>query len=156
MAVGYALAVVDPCCGNIGGGGFMLLHLAGNHDRFLDFRETAPAAASEAMFLAADGAVLPGASLYGTRAAGVPGTVLGLETARAEYGTLPRATLMAPAIRLARDGFVLTRSDTDILDFRADRFRQQPNVARVFLRPDGTNLQPGDRLRQPGHRGKPR
>ena len=148
VAVGYALAVVNPCCGNIGGGGFMTLHLADGRDKFLDFREMAPAAATADMYLDANGTPLPGATLYGSRAAGVPGTVAGMEAALAHYGTLPRATVMAPALRLAREGFVLTRADTDILDLKADQFRTQPEVARIFLRPDGTNLQPGDRLVQ--------
>ncbi len=148
VAVGYALAVVNPCCGNIGGGGFMTLHLADGRDRFLDFRETAPAAASADMYLDGQGKVRTEASLYGSRAAGVPGTVAGLEAALARYGTLPRATVMGPAIQLARDGFVVTRGDTDILDAKAERFRRQPAVARVFLRPDGSSLQPGDRLVQ--------
>ncbi len=153
VATGYALAVVNPCCGNIGGGGFMVLHLAGDsghppHDTFLDFREMAPAAATASMYLDTAGKPVPEASVYGYRAVGVPGTVLGLETALARYGTLPRARVMAPAIRLAREGFELARADTDILDFRAAKFRQQPNVARIFLRPDGTQFQPGDRLVQ--------
>ena len=148
VAVGYALAVVNPCCGNIGGGGFMTLHLADGRDRFVNFREMAPAAATANMYLDAQGMPLPGATLYGSRAAGVPGTVAGLEAALAHYGTLPRAAVMAPAIRLAREGFVLTRADTDILDLKADRFRAQPAVAKIFLRPDGANLQPGDRLVQ--------
>ena len=148
VAVGYALAVVNPCCGNIGGGGFMTLHLADGRDRFLDFRETAPGAATTTMYLQAGGQPVPEASLYGSRAAGVPGTVMGLETARATYGTMSRPVLMAPAIKLAREGFVLTRADTDILDAKADRFRTVPAVAHIFLRPDGTPLQPGDRLVQ--------
>ncbi len=149
VAVGYALAVVNPCCGNIGGGGFMVLHLADGRDRFLNFRETAPAAATADMYLDPTGKPVPDSSLYGARAAGVPGTVAGLELARATYGTLDRATLMEPAIRLARDGFVLTRGDTDILDAKADRFRKAPSVARIFLRPDGSTFVPGDRLTQP-------
>ncbi len=148
VAVGYALAVVNPCCGNIGGGGFMTLHFADGRDRFLDFREMAPAAATADMYLDGQGKVRTEASLYGSRAAGVPGTVAGLEAALARYGTLPRATVMAPAIRLARDGFVLTRGDTDILDAKAERFRRQPGVAAIFLHPDGSPLQPGDRLMQ--------
>jgi gamma-glutamyltranspeptidase/glutathione hydrolase len=148
VAVGYAEAVVNPCCGNIGGGGFMVLHLADGRDVFINFRETAPAAASANMYLDAQGNVVKGASLYGYLAAGVPGTVLGLETALAEYGSLPRAKVMAPAIRLAREGFVLTRADTDILDQQVERFRADPTVAAVFLRKDGTALQPGDRLVQ--------
>ncbi len=149
VAVGYALAVVNPCCGNIGGGGFMTLHLADGRDRFIDFREMAPAAATADMYLDANGRVRPGASLNGSGAAGVPGTVAGLEAALAHYGTLPRAAVMVPAIRLARDGFVLTRADTDILDTKVDRFRVQPEVAKIFLRRDGSALQPGDRLVQP-------
>jgi gamma-glutamyltranspeptidase / glutathione hydrolase len=147
-AVGYAEAVVNPCCGNIGGGGFMVLHLADGRDTFINFRETAPAAARADMYLDAQGNVVRGASLFGYLAAGVPGTVMGLDTARKEYGKLPRAQVMAPAIKLARDGFVLTRGDTDILDLRADQFRADPTLAAIFLRRDGTALQPGDRLVQ--------
>jgi gamma-glutamyltranspeptidase/glutathione hydrolase len=148
VAVGYAEAVVNPCCGNIGGGGFMVLHLADGRDTFINFREMAPAAASADMYLDAQGNVVKDASLLGYLAAGVPGTVLGLDTALKEYGTLPRAKVMAPAIRLARDGFVLTRGDTDILDLRAYRFRADPAIAAIFLRKDGTVLQPGDKLVQ--------
>ncbi len=149
VAVGYAEAVVNPCCGNIGGGGFITLHLADGRDRFLNFRETAPAAATPAMFLDGAGAVVRGESLFGYKAAGVPGTVLGLDTALRRYGTLPRAQVMAPAIRLARDGFVLNRGDTDILDAGASRFARDPALARIFLRSDGSPLQPGNMLAQP-------
>jgi|HubBroStandDraft_1064217.scaffolds.fasta_scaffold00213_20 gamma-glutamyltranspeptidase/glutathione hydrolase len=148
VAVGYAEAVVNPCCGNIGGGGFMLVHLAGGSDVFLNFREMAPASASETMYLDAGGELVKGASLYGYKAAAVPGTVLGLDTALQNWGSLPRAVVMAPAIALARDGFVLGRADTDILDVRTAHFRQDPALAAIFLRPDGSALQPGDRLVQ--------
>ncbi|WP_315710184.1 gamma-glutamyltransferase [Brenneria uluponensis] len=148
VAVGYAQAVVNPCCGNIGGGGFMTIHLANGKNTFINFRETAPAAATAKMYLDADGNVKKGASLYGYLAAGVPGTVLGLETARKEYGKLSREQVMAPAIKLARKGFILTRYDTDILDTTVKRFKQDPEAARIFLRPDGSPLQPGDRLVQ--------
>jgi gamma-glutamyltranspeptidase/glutathione hydrolase len=148
VAVGYALAVANPCCGNIGGGGFMTLHLADGRDIFINFRETAPAAASAGMYLDAAGNVIRGASLFGWKAAGVPGTVLGLETALAKYGSLPRAVVMAPAIRLAREGFVLTRGDTDILETKTREFQTRPALARIFLRPDGSPLRPGDRLVQ--------
>ncbi|AJC66966.1 gamma-glutamyltransferase [Dickeya zeae] len=148
VAVGYAQAVVNPCCGNIGGGGFMTIHLADGQDTFINFRETAPAAASANMYLDANGNVKKDASLYGYLAAGVPGTVLGLETAREKYGKLTRAQVMAPAIKLAREGFILTRGDTDILDTTVKRFKQDPESARIFLRPDGSALQPGDRLIQ--------
>lgn len=148
VAVGYAQAVVNPCCGNIGGGGFMTVHLADGTDTFINFRETAPAAASANMYLDAEGNVKKGASLYGYLAAGVPGTVLGMETARQKYGKLSREQVMGSAIKLAREGFVLTRADTDILDTTVARFKQDPESAKIFLRPDGSALQPGDRLVQ--------
>ncbi|CNH14178.1 gamma-glutamyltransferase [Yersinia pekkanenii] len=148
VAVGYAQAVVNPCCGNIGGGGFMTIHLADGTDTFINFRETAPAAASADMYLDKDGNVTKDASLYGYLAAGVPGTVLGMDSAQKKYGKLTRQQVMAPAIKLAREGFVLTRADTDILDTTVKRFRQDPESARIFLRKDGEALQPGDRLIQ--------
>ncbi|MFT2793332.1 gamma-glutamyltransferase [Serratia sp. T13T92] len=148
VAVGYAQAVVNPCCGNIGGGGFMTLHLADGTDTFINFRETAPAAASADMYLDAQGKVKKDASLYGYLASGVPGTVLGMETARKKYGKLSREQVMEPAIRLAREGFILTRADTDILDTTVARFKQDPESAKIFLRKDGSALQPGDRLVQ--------
>jgi gamma-glutamyltranspeptidase/glutathione hydrolase len=150
VAVGYALAVVDPCCGNIGGGGFMTLHLADGTDHFLNFREMAPAAATAGMYLDAAGNEIKGASLIGWKAVGVPGTVMGLDAALARYGTMTRAQVMAPAIRLARDGFVLTRADTDILHLRTAAFRARPNVAAIFLHPDGSPYQPGETLVQAG------
>jgi len=148
VAVGYALAVVDPCCGNLGGGGFMTIHLADGRETFINFRETAPAAASADMYLDGDGRPSDELSRYGYLAVAVPGTVLGLDRAAAEYGRLPRATLMAPAIGLARDGFVLSPADTDILDGKAERFGKDPAAARIFLRPDGSRFEPGDRLVQ--------
>jgi gamma-glutamyltranspeptidase/glutathione hydrolase len=148
VAVAYAEAVVNPCCGNLGGGGFLVLHAADGRSRFINFRETAPAAATWDMYLDAAGNVVKGASLRGWKAAGVPGTVLGLTTALAQYGTLPLAWVMAPAIALARDGFVLTRGDTDILESGTKLFAAQGNVARIFLRPDGSPWRPGDRLIQ--------
>ena len=149
VAVGYAQAVVNPCCGNIGGGGFMVLHLADGRDRFLNFRETAPAAATAKMYLDSDGNAVPGASLFGYGAVGVPGTVLGLDTALREYGHLSRAQVMAPAIRLAREGFVLTQADAAIFALETAHFRADPAMAAVFLHGDGSALQPGDRLVQP-------
>jgi gamma-glutamyltranspeptidase/glutathione hydrolase len=148
VAVGYAEAVVNPCCGNIGGGGFMTLHLADGRDVFLNFRETAPAATTRDMYLDAEGRVIPDSSLYGWRAVAVPGTVLGLDAALTRYGTLSRAQVMAPAIRLAREGFVLTRGDTDILATKTARFRADPQMARVFLHPDGSPYAPGETLVQ--------
>jgi gamma-glutamyltranspeptidase / glutathione hydrolase len=150
VAVGYALAVVDPCCGNIGGGGFMTIHLADGRETFINFRETAPAAATASMYLdrAGEGRVGADLSRYGYRAAGVPGTVMGLDRAGEEYGRLPRPALLAPAIGLARNGFVLDRADTEILDTKADRFGKDPAASKIFLHPDGSRLEPGDRLVQ--------
>ncbi|MEW2738856.1 gamma-glutamyltransferase [Providencia sp. PROV130] len=148
VAVGYAQAVVNPCCGNIGGGGFMTIHLADGKDLFINFRETAPGAASADMYLDKDGKLIKDASLYGYLASGVPGTVKGLDYALEKYGTMSRQQVMAPAIKLAREGFVLTRADTDVLDTTTERFKQDPEVARIFLKPDGSSFQPGDLLVQ--------
>ncbi len=133
VAVGYALAVTHPCCGNIGGGGFMTIHLSDGKDTFINFREKAPLAARSDMFLDAAGNPVDASSRDGYLAVGVPGTVLGLETALQEYGTLPRAKLLAPAIRLAQEGFVLTQGDADVLAQATAAFRTQPNVAAVFM-----------------------
>jgi gamma-glutamyltranspeptidase / glutathione hydrolase len=148
VAVGYALAVVHPCCGNLGGGGFMTIHLADGRDTFLNFREKAPLAASEAMYLDAKGDVVPGRSTRGYLAVGVPGSALGLDTALVRYGTMSRAQIMAPAIRLAREGFVLGQGDVDILDSGVKSFAEEPNVAAVFLK-GGMPYRAGDRLVQP-------
>ncbi|MGO9932518.1 MAG: gamma-glutamyltransferase [Steroidobacteraceae bacterium] len=147
VAVGYALAVTHPCCGNLGGGGFMTIHLADGRNTFINFREKAPLGARADMFLNALGNVVGERSLMGYLAVGVPGTVMGLETAREKFGTLPRATLIAPSIRLAADGFILTRGDVDVLTDETKAFRTQPNVAAIFLK-DGAPYAPGDRLLQ--------
>jgi len=147
VAVGYALAVTHPCCGNLGGGGFMIIHFADGRNTFINFREKAPQAARADMFLDAQGNAVSDRSLVGYLAVGVPGTVMGLETARAKFGTLPRSTLIAPAIRLAENGFILTRGDVDVLSDAAAAFRAQPNVAAIFLK-SGAPFAPGDRLIQ--------
>ena len=143
VAIGYAEAVVDPCCGNIGGGGFLVAHLRDGGDVFLNFRETAPAAATRDMYLDEQGNAMYGASLYGWRAVAVPGTVMGLDTALTRYGTLPRSVVMAPAISLARDGFELTRFDTDILQRSTAMLRRDVSASRIFLHPDGSPLGTG-------------
>jgi gamma-glutamyltranspeptidase / glutathione hydrolase len=147
VAVGYALAVVDPCCGNIGGGGFMTIHLKDGRETFINFRETAPAAATAAMYLDASGQPVNELSRSGYLAAGVPGTVMGLERAAKEYGRLARSALLAPAIALARYGYLLGQGDTDILDGK--RFVKDPVSANIFLRTDGRRFVSGDRLVQP-------
>ncbi len=147
VAVGYALAVTHPCCGNLGGGGFMTIHFADGRNTFINFRERAPLAARADMFLDARGNAVSERSLNGYLAAGVPGTVMGLEMARQKYGTLPRAVLIAPAIKLAEEGFVLTRGDVDVLAEGTKEFRASPNVAAIFLN-HGEPFAPGDRLTQ--------
>jgi len=147
VAIGYALAVVHPCCGNLGGGGFMTIHLADGRDAFFDFREKAPLAARETMYLDAKGNVVPGRSTRGYLAVGVPGSPLGLDTALHRYGTMGRAEIMAPAIRLAAEGFLLGQADVDILATGTKAFTEEPNVAAIFLK-DGKPYRAGDRLIQ--------
>ena len=148
VAVGYALAVVHPCCGNIGGGGFMLVHLADGRNVFLDFREKAPLKATPTMYQDAQGNVVPGRSTNTYLGVGVPGTVMGLDTALQKYGTMPLAMVIAPAIKLASEGYVLEQGDVNILDERVKDFAKYPNVGAIFL-DHGKPWAVGDRLRQP-------
>jgi gamma-glutamyltranspeptidase/glutathione hydrolase len=148
VAVGYALAVVEPCCGNIGGGGFMLIRRADGRETVINFRETAPLAATPDMFLDNSGNPIRNDSLYGYRAAGVPGTVMGLDHAQSEYGRLGRTVVMAPAIALARHGFVLDDSAAASLAARATRLAADPGAARIFLHGDGSPYRAGERLVQ--------
>jgi gamma-glutamyltranspeptidase/glutathione hydrolase len=147
VAVGYALAVVYPQAGNIGGGGFMTLRLADGRTTFLDYREKAPLAATAAMFQDKQGNVIPDLSTSSWLSVGVPGTVAGLEEARVKYGTMPRAKLMAPAIRLAAEGFVLEPGDVQVLGMMTRRLQQDKAAGAIFA-PKGVALQPGDHLRQ--------
>jgi len=147
VAVGYALAVVFPAAGNIGGGGFMTILMADRRKTFLDFREKAPLAATPNMYLDRDGNVVPGASTYGYLAVGVPGTVSGMEMARAGYGTMKRPKLLAPAIKYARDGFVLEQGDVDMLETVTDDFRKDPATAAIFLN-HGEPFRAGQKLVQ--------
>ena len=147
VAVGYAQAVTNPCCGNLGGGGFATLHLADGRDIFLNFREKAPLASTPAMFLDAKGDVVPDLSLKGYLAVGVPGSVLGLDTLLQKYGTMTRTQVMAPAIKLADEGFILNQGDVDIMKTATKAFAAQPNVAAVFLNA-GKPWVAGDRLIQ--------
>lgn len=133
VAVGYALAVVYPAAGNLGGGGFMTVQFADGRKTFLDFREKAPLAATPNMYLGPDGNVVKGLSTRGYLAAGVPGSVHGLEYALAKYGTMKRATLITPAIEYARRGFVLDQGDIDMLKTATDDFRADPASAAIFL-----------------------
>ncbi len=147
VAVGYALAVVYPAAGNLGGGGFMTIQLADGRRTFLDFREKAPLAVTANMYLDAAGEVIKGASTVGHLAVGVPGSVHGLETARKQYGTMQRHTLVAPAIALAEQGFRLDQGDIDLLSTATEAFRADPPSAAIFLN-GGQPYAVGDRLVQ--------
>ena len=151
VATGFALAVVYPEAGNLGGGGFLLLRNANGKVHFIDFREKAPAAATENMYLDAQGNVLPednkDSSVVGYRSIGVPGTVAGLIYAEKQYGKLSIEKVMAPAIKLARDGFRLAAQDAQ--DLRDDQYLAQfPESKRIFLR-NGNYYRPGDLFKQP-------
>jgi len=148
VAVGYALAVVDPCCGNVGGGGFLLAHLADGRNLFLDFREKAPLGASGGIFQDPQGDVVADRSTSTWLAVGTPGTVMGLNEALARYGSMKLSKVMAPAIALARDGFRLEPGDVSILDGRVQDFAKEPNVAAIFLN-HGRPFVAGERLVQP-------
>jgi gamma-glutamyltranspeptidase/glutathione hydrolase len=148
VAVGYALAVVHPCCGNIGGGGFMTIHLADGRNLFLDFREKAPLAATPDMMQSGAGKVVKGRSTRTWLGVGVPGTVMGFDEALKKYGTMTLRQVIAPAIRLARDGFVLRPGDVRILDTSTDYFRRHANVAAIFL-DHGRPWKAGQVLKQP-------
>jgi gamma-glutamyltranspeptidase/glutathione hydrolase len=148
VAVGYALAVVYPAAGNLAGGGFMTVQLADGRKTFLDFREKAPLAATANMFLDKDGNVIKGLSTKGHLAAGVPGSVSGMEYARQKYGTMSRVALLRPAIALAEKGFALDQGDVDIFRTATDDFRKDPASAAIFLN-KGEPFQVGDKLVQP-------
>ena len=149
VAVGFALAVTLPRAGNIGGGGFMLLHLAGSNKTVaIDYRETAPKAATRKMFLKADGAVDRERVRYSHRSVGVPGTVAGLTMALRRYGTMPLEKVMAPAIRFAAEGILVSRDMAHQLKRRAKRLKKVSETKRVFFDKDGKPLTPGDRLVQ--------
>ncbi|WP_416763598.1 gamma-glutamyltransferase [Roseateles sp. So40a] len=147
VAVGYALAVVYPAAGNLGGGGFMTIQLADGRKTFLDFREKAPLAATANMYLDKDGNVIKGLSTHGHLAVGVPGTVSGLEYAREKYGTMKRAALIAPAIALADRGFALDQGDVDMFQTATKDFEADAASGAIFLN-KGKPFQAGDKLVQ--------
>ncbi|MET3376841.1 gamma-glutamyltranspeptidase/glutathione hydrolase [Variovorax boronicumulans] len=133
VAVGYALAVVYPAAGNLGGGGFMTVQLADGRKTFLDFREKAPLAATANMYLDKDGNVVKGLSTHGHLAVGVPGSVSGMEYAREKYGTMKRADLIAPSVQLADKGFALEQGDIDMLLTATNDFKKDPVSGAIFL-----------------------
>jgi gamma-glutamyltranspeptidase/glutathione hydrolase len=147
VAVGYALAVVYPSAGNIGGGGFMTIRLKDGRTSFLDFRERAPLAASKDMYLDAAGNVAPGRSTAGYLAVGVPGSVAGFEAALNRFGTLSRAAVMAPAIELADKGFTLEDGDVTVFAGGAKKLSKNPAAAAIFLH-ESKPFAVGDRLIQ--------
>ena len=156
VATGLALAVVYPIAGNLGGGGFMIIHLAAGaqpaRDLVIDYRETAPAAAARDMYVGADGKVLtgPGSSTVGWRASGVPGSVAGFALAHRQYGSgkLTWAEVCEPARRLAADGYALTQGGAAQFRASADLLGQFPESKRIFLR-EGLYWKTGDIWRQP-------
>ena len=151
VAVGFALAVTHPQAGNIGGGGFMLVHLAGRNETVaIDYRETAPAAMTRDVFLDEKGEADPKKSRDSALGIGVPGTVAGLALAHEKYGSgkFTLAQLIAPAIKLAREGFVVEDDLADSLPRVAPRLARWPASAKIFLKADGTPLGRGDRLVQ--------
>ncbi|MGI9100822.1 MAG: gamma-glutamyltransferase [Terriglobales bacterium] len=148
VATGFALAVVHPQAGNLGGGGFMLIRLADGKFHFVDFREKAPEAATRNMYLDAQGNVIPDASLVGYKAIAVPGSVAGLVYAQRKYGKLPLKKVMAPAIRLATEGFALAWEDTEDLKNPKYHLGEFAESKRVFQR-GGRFYQPGEILQQP-------
>ena len=151
VATGFALAVTYPRAGNIGGGGFMVIHsTARNEDVAIDYRETAPAAMTQDVFLGSDGKPDADKSRNSALGIGVPGTVAGLALALEKYGSgrFTLAQILKPAIELARDGFVVADDMADTLPDMYRRMSRWPNSAKAFSRPDGTPLQEGDRLVQ--------
>jgi gamma-glutamyltranspeptidase / glutathione hydrolase len=146
VATGFALAVVHPQAGNLGGGGFMLIRLADGRARFIDYREKAPAAATANMYLDAQGNVIDNASVVGYKAIGVPGSVAGMVYAEKQYGKLTLGQVMASAIKLARDGYPLAWQDArDLHDRDLATFSES---RRIFQR-QGNYYKQGEIFRQP-------
>jgi gamma-glutamyltranspeptidase/glutathione hydrolase len=152
VATGFALAVTYPRAGNIGGGGFMVIHSTErNEDVAIDYRETAPSAATRDMYLGADGKPDADKSRNSALGIGVPGTVAGLALALEKYGSgnFTLAQIVKPAIELARNGFIVTDDVADTLPDMYRRMARWPNSAKIFSRADGAPLHDGDRLTQP-------
>src|SRR6266704_610825 len=148
VAVAFALAVVEPAAGNIGGGGFMLIRLAGGKTTFLDYRETAPGNATRDMYIGKDGKLDAEASVIGYRSVAVPGTVAGLALALKTYGSMKLADVMAPAIRLAENGFPISKRLAHEFEEERPVLQRFAVSRRIFLNA-GKMFQPGDTLRQP-------
>lgn len=150
VAVAYALAVTLPRAGNIGGGGFMLVHLAEQNKTIaIDYRETAPAKAHKDIFLDEQGNAVDKLSREHGLAVGVPGTVMGMELALKQYGTMKMAQVIKPAIKLAKDGIVVTSDLSNSLAGLKSRITQWPSSAEIFYHADGSNYQVNELLKQP-------
>ena len=150
VATGFALAVTYPRAGNLAGGGFMLIHLADDdRETLIDYRETAPAAASRDMFLDDEGKLDKQREYFSLQSAGVPGTVAGMLYALEKYGTLTREQALAPAIALARDGIPVSYSLFFEISASAQNLRKNPAAERQFFQPDGSAYAVGDIWRQP-------
>ena len=138
VAVAFALAVVNPSAGNLGGGGFMLVHLAEKNETFsIDYRERAPIKSFENMFQDKSGKVIKGLSLDSILASGVPGTVSGMFYASKKYGTINIKALITPSIELARKGFVLSEFQAKNLNKYEEKFSKNKEAKKVFTRPNG-------------------
>ncbi len=149
IAVGFALAVTHPQAGNLGGGGFMLLRTASGRTAAIDFREMAPARASRDMFLDKQGNADSKLSLTSHLASGTPGTVAGFALAAKKYGTLPLRTLLAPAIKLARDGIIVNDAlADDLATYGKENLINHATSRAIFYKADGRPYQKGDRLVQ--------
>jgi gamma-glutamyltranspeptidase/glutathione hydrolase len=148
VAVAFALAVVEPAAGNIGGGGFMLIRLAGGKTTFFDYREVAPGKATRDMYIGKDGKLDEESSVIGYKSVAVPGTVAGLELVLTNYGTMKLADVMAPAIRLAEDGFAVSAKLAQELAEARPGLAQFPASQRIFLN-GGKMWKAGDTLKQP-------
>jgi gamma-glutamyltranspeptidase / glutathione hydrolase len=147
VATGFALAVVHPAAGNLGGGGFMLIRMKDGDTHFVDFRETAPGKATATMYLDAQGNVIPKMSTVGYKAVGVPGSVKGLVYAEQHFGKLGLKRVIAPAIRLAREGYALSWMDANSMT-RNTELAQFPDSRRIFQN-DGKGWHQNDVLKQP-------
>ena len=140
VAVAFALAVVNPSAGNLGGGGFMLIHLAETNETLtIDYRERAPIKSFEKMFLNDSGKVIKGQSLNSILASGVPGTVAGMFYASEKFGKIPIKSLIEPSIKLARYGFVLSDFQSKNLNKYKQKFSKNKDAKKIFTRPDGFN-----------------
>jgi gamma-glutamyltranspeptidase/glutathione hydrolase len=150
VAVALALAVTLPRAGNLGGGGFMMVHDAETGEtRAIDYREMAPASATRDMYLDADGNADSTLSRFHGLAVGVPGTVAGMQLALETYGTMTLEQAAAPAIRLAEDGILVTADLADSLKALEKRMKTWPATAAIFYKEDGSFYEPGDVLKQP-------